>query len=166
MLLPAAKVAMHFDANSQPSVWQRSIPQTNHGTGLIPKPAGGKDTTYQGGPSYIVPTGARNPDAAVRFTEFFLSKENELRLADAYEAVPVSKTVSQSNEYLNKAPERKVYVQLALGAKWVPVVPAAAQILTLHSQFTADAISGTKSPREALGWAQAEIQKVLDQYVR
>ena len=24
MLLPAGKVAMHFDANSQPSVWQRS----------------------------------------------------------------------------------------------------------------------------------------------
>ena len=93
--------------------------------------------------------------------EFFLTKENELRIADAYEAVPVSKPVAQSNEYLNKAPERKVYVQLALGAKWVPVVPGAAQILTLHSQFTRDAINGAKSPREALGWAQAEIQKVL-----
>jgi multiple sugar transport system permease protein len=165
-LLPAGKVAMHFDANSQPTVWQRSMPQTNHGTGLLPKPPGGKDTTYQGGPSYVIPTGAKNPEAAVRFMEFFLTKENELRIADAYEAVPVSKTVSQSNEYLSKAPERKVYVQLALGAKWVPVVPGAAQILTLHGQFTADAISGTKSPRDALNWAQAEIQKVLDQYVR
>jgi multiple sugar transport system permease protein len=166
MLLPAGKVAMHFDANSQPTVWQRSMPQTNHGTGLLPKPPGGKDTTYQGGPSYVIPTGAKNPEAAVRFMEFFLTKENELRIADAYEAVPVSKTVSQSNEYLSKAPERKVYVQLALGAKWVPVVPGAAQILTLHGQFTADAISGTKSPRDALNWAQTEIQKVLDQYVR
>jgi multiple sugar transport system substrate-binding protein len=166
MLLPAGKVAMHTDANSQPSVWQRSMPQTDHGTGLIPKPPEGRDTTYQGGPSYVIPTGAKNPEAAVRFMEFFLTKENELRIADAYEAVPASKTVSQSNEYLSKAPERKVYVQLALGAKWVPVVPGAAQILTLHQQFTLDAINETKSPREALGWAQAEIQKVLDQYVR
>jgi arabinogalactan oligomer/maltooligosaccharide transport system substrate-binding protein len=166
MLLPAGKVAMHFDANSQPTVWQRSMPQTNHGVGLMPKPPGGTDTTYQGGPAYIVPTGAKNPEAAVRFMEFFLSKENELRVADAFEAVPVSKTVAQSTDYLGKAPERKVYVQLALGAKWVPVVPGAARILTLHSQFMNDAISGAKSPREALNWAQAEIQKVLDEFVK
>jgi multiple sugar transport system substrate-binding protein len=166
MLLPAAKVAMHFDANSQASVWQRAMPQTNHATGLIPKPPGGKDTTYQGGPSYVIPTGAKNPDAAVRFMEFFLRKENELRLADAFEAVPVSKTVSQSNEYLSKSPERKVYVQLALGAKWVPVVPGAAQILTVHGQFTADALNGVKSPRDALAWGQVEVQRILDQYIR
>ncbi|HVG97956.1 MAG TPA: extracellular solute-binding protein [Chloroflexota bacterium] len=166
MLLPAGKVAMHFDANSQASVWQRAMSQTNHAAGLIPKPPGGKDTTYQGGPSYVVPTGAKHPDNAIRFMEFFLRKENELRLADAFEAVPVSKTVAQSNEYLSKAPERKVYVQLALGAKWVPVVPGAAQILTVHSQFTADALNGTKSPRDALAAGQAEVQRILDQYVK
>jgi ABC-type glycerol-3-phosphate transport system substrate-binding protein len=98
--------------------------------------------------------------------EFFLSKENELRIADAYEAVPVSRTVSQGAEYQGKKPERKVYTQLALGAKWVPVVPGAARILTLHGQFMNDAISGAKSPREALGWAQSEIQKVLDEFVK
>jgi multiple sugar transport system permease protein len=166
VLLPAGKVAMHFDANSQPAIWRQSVPETNYGVDLLPKPPGGQDTTYQGGPSYIVPAGARNATAALRFMEYFMSRENELRTANAFGSVPTSKTVAQSNEYLSKAPERKVYTQLALGAKWVPVVPGAQEILTIHQQFTADALNAVKSPLEALSWAQAEIQKVLDKYIK
>ncbi len=164
MLLPAGKVAMHFDANSQPAIWRQSMPQTNHAVGLIPKPPGGQDTTYQGGPAYIIPSGAKNVTAAVRFMEYFMSRENELRTCNAFDSVPTSKALTQSTDYLSKAPERKVYAQLALGAKWVPVVPGASDILSIHLQFTADALNGVKSPLEALTWAQTEIQKVLDKY--
>jgi multiple sugar transport system substrate-binding protein len=162
-LLPVGKVAAHLDYHGLPVRWKQIVSETNHGTGLIPKPAGGKDTTYQGGPTHVVPTGAKNPQAGIRFLEHLSSRETELRWADTNGAVPTSIATCQSEAYLGKQPERKIFVQLGLNAKWVPCVPGAADILKVHSQFINEALSGQKSPREAITWAQTEIQRILDE---
>lgn len=67
-----------------------------------------------------------------------------------------------SEAYLSKDPVRKVYAQLALGGKWVPVVPGGAAILKLHAHLMTDALTGAKSPHDALTAAQTAIQQVLD----
>lgn len=85
-----------------------------------------------------------------------------MRWADGIGAVPESKSVLASDAYRSKDPVRKIYAQLALGGKWVPVVPGGADILKLHGQLMTDALTGAKSPHDALTAAQTAIQQVLD----
>ena len=164
--LPEGKIASHLDYQGEVSaIWKPAVPNFSpdvYGAGLIPKPPDGKDTTYQGGPTYVIPTGAKNPSDAFHFLEYISTAANQVRWADGPGAVPTSKSALASDAYLSKDPVRKIYAQLALGGKWVPVVPGGAEILKLHGQLMTDALSGAKSPHDALTAAQTAIQVVLD----
>jgi multiple sugar transport system substrate-binding protein len=168
--LPEGKIASHLDYQGEVSaIWKPAVPNFSpdvYGAGLIPKPPDGKDTTYQGGPTYVIPTGAKNPSDAFHFLEYISTAANQVRWADGPGAVPTSKSVLASDAYLSKDPVRKIYAQLALGGKWVPVVPGGADILKLHSQLMTDALTGAKSPHDALTAAQTAIQVVLDKNMR
>jgi ABC-type glycerol-3-phosphate transport system substrate-binding protein len=164
--LPEGKISSHLDYQGEvDNIWKPAVPNFSpdvYGAGLIPKPPNGKDTTYQGGPTYVIPTGAKNPTDSFRFLEYISTAANQVRWADGEGAVPTSKSVLASDAYLSKDPVRKIYAQLALGGKWVPVVPGGADILKLHSQLMTDALTGAKSPHDALTAAQTAIQQVLD----
>jgi multiple sugar transport system substrate-binding protein len=164
--LPEGKISSHLDYQGEvTAIWKPAVPNFSpdvYGAGLIPKPPNGKDTTYQGGPTYVIPTGAKNPTDSFHFLEYISTAANQVRWADGEGAVPTSKSVLASDAYLSKDPVRKIYSQLALGGKWVPVVPGGADILKLHSQLMTDALTGAKSPHDALTAAQTAIQQVLD----
>lgn len=164
--LPEGKISAHLDYQGEvTNIWKPAMPNFSpdlFGAGLIPKPPNGKDTTYQGGPAYVIPTGAKNATDAFHFLEYISTAANQVRWADGTGAVPESKSVLASDAYRSKDPVRKIYAQLALGGKWVPVVPGGADILKLHGQLMTDALTGAKSPHDALTAAQTAIQQVLD----
>jgi len=95
--LPACKIVSHLDYQGEPTnIWKPAWPSLtidNYGNGLIPKPPKGKDTTYQGGPTEVIPTPAKNPQDAIHFMEYLNTPANQVRWAEGIGAVPTSKSV-------------------------------------------------------------------------
>jgi multiple sugar transport system substrate-binding protein len=133
--------------------------------GIAPLP------TARGGPGhgalggFQVALNARTPswklDAALAFIAHLTSPEANLVLATAYGRLPARRAVYDDPRLVAGAPLVASLLPMALGARPRPVTPYYPMIAdTLAAEFSA-AITGVRPPAEALGRAQAQIDRLM-----
>jgi hypothetical protein len=83
----------------------KNWPQFEWTYGSFPIPDGGsRDANYGGSHGLVIPTIAKNRDAAWAWIEFVTSPENNLRFAQRYDRVPVRKSTANSEAFLKGDP--------------------------------------------------------------
>jgi multiple sugar transport system substrate-binding protein len=142
-----------------------NYPDVRYGVGHVPKPSNGKRASVRGGYQIVIPTGAKNPDAAWPFTEFHLSTETQITWNDHLNRIPGTKAAANSPRYLKKDPIRQTFTEVAGYSQRIPaIVPGYAEILTLNGQIATKVLSGAASPRDVLAEYEQKVQTVLDQW--
>ena len=111
----------------------------------------------------MIGKGSKLADTAWLFLEYFVSEENNLKFADAYDRVPVRQSVANSQAYLKGDPFRKLTADEMLGRKWLIPAPGAAAMRADIMNVVPDILERNVSIPDALAKAQASIQTKLDQ---
>jgi multiple sugar transport system substrate-binding protein len=150
--------------NSELANLKKVAPQLRYGVGTIPLPKNGKRTTYQGGLTFAVPAGARQPAAGFALVEFYHQKDNQIAWAVDLGLIPVAKSVATSQEFLGKLPEIKPFVDEMPYGRWVPVTPGNTEMLDATTNWVTKALKKETSPREAINGAANEVQLALDKW--
>jgi ABC-type glycerol-3-phosphate transport system substrate-binding protein len=157
-------LATQIHLNSEIANLKRLAPQMRYGIGTIPLPPNGKRTTYQGGLTFTVPVGAKQPAAAFLFVEFQHRPENQIAWTLDLSLIPVAKSVATSQDFLGKIPELKPFVDEMPFGRWVPVAPGNTEMLDATTNWVTKALKKEASPREAIAGAANEVQLALDKW--
>jgi multiple sugar transport system substrate-binding protein len=164
--LSQGKTAMVWSTNTTLRTTFSKVPGLDVGVTFWPTPPNGKHANYMGGWSLIIPKGAKNPDAAFVFLEYFLGDDPQQRWADTWESLPSTKSAAQSDKYLSGRPERKIAVADAPFAKFVVGAPGGDAALKYESGLAATILSRQMTVRDALNDAVTNVQKELDDAAR
>jgi ABC-type glycerol-3-phosphate transport system substrate-binding protein len=138
-------------------------PNVKFGFTTYPLPPNGRRTSFGGVHTFVIGAGSKLADAAWLFLEHFLSDENNLRFADAYDRVPVRQSVANSAAYQRNDPFRKLTADEMLGRKWLIPAPGAADMRADIMNVVTDILDKGIPIVDALANAQRLIQAKLDQ---
>lgn len=147
-------------------VFQRDAPNLEFAFATYPLPPNGRRANYGGGHTFPIAKGARNPDAAWAFLEHLSSDEQNLKFADRYDRIPIRISTTRSERYHRNDPFRRLAVEEMPGRRFVISAPGGAEALGAQGNFVKEIMLGTKSIREGLQEAEAEIQQILDKWRR
>jgi len=165
-LLPLGKLAMLMEKYYTPiqKEHKEKWDKIKFTLSTMPIPPGGQNATSGAGWAHIIPTGAKNGEAAFAFLEFLFDKPQDLRYADVAEHMAVRKSVANSNDFIKNNPIRQHAVKEMAGARWVVTAPGGLQILGVHDgELPLNIWQKKKTIPEALAEAEAKCQKFLDE---
>lgn len=183
------KVAMKIDGSWLMPFMSQYARGVDFGVAPPPMPAdrlaaGAKPISWNGGWSYAIPVNAKKKKAAWEFIRFassdegnrvYAEGEREMSLAMGYPYVPMISPKPKMNEeftarYLAnnpRLPQRvkdgiKVCIDLIPDARFRPVTPVGQLLWNQQISAMEAALYGRKSPKEALDYATAVVQRDLD----
>ena len=142
--------------------------------GVVPLPApteGRPNAGWVNGNFFVVPRGCKNPAGAWEFMKFwsgFGGHEAEAAASAAAGGwIPASRRVVEQpafQDYLDRHPNFRTFVELAESPYQVPTpaVPIQAYFYERVNRAAEEALSQTKTPRQALDDAARDIQQRLD----
>lgn len=143
-----------------------------YGVCPLPAPPGGREEAgWVNGNFFVVPRGCRNPEGAWEFMKFwsgFGGNEAEAAVSAAAGGwVPASRHVVEQpafQEYLAEHPQFRLFVELAESPNQFPTPAIAVQAYFYErvNLATEEALSLSKTPRQALDDATSDVQARLD----
>lgn len=157
----AGKVAMEVNGQWHGNFIKRYKPDMNYGVAAIPYPTGGKpNSTWTNSNAWLVPRGARNAEAALRFIAFTTDSRRAATWADTvYNITPVKSAVSLQK--VSGQPVMKLAADLiSRGNVFTsPTTPLILQLQTELNTAFESVQQGARTATQAL----ATAQKNLDQ---
>lgn len=107
-----------------------------------------------------IPVSSANPDAAWEFLKWVESPEIALRRAMGG-GVPAQAAIFEDAAFLEKYPWMPMAEELIATGKGLPAVTKQAQLVEIMGRHLSDAVSGGKTPQEAMDAAAAELKELL-----
>ncbi|MCD6397005.1 MAG: ABC transporter substrate-binding protein [Spirochaetaceae bacterium] len=159
----AGKLAMLVDGNwTLAGLRLFAPPNFKYGMAGIPTKSG-KPVTWCGGWSVAIPKGAKHPKEAARLA-LYIATKGQVRYAVDTLHIPTYKPAVE--EFLKKAPDQKVFVDLLENAKIRPPVPVGALLWDKLVEARDYVLTGKKTVEEALMDAQREVQEAYDEIMK
>jgi multiple sugar transport system substrate-binding protein len=146
--------------------FEKQAPQMQFGFTYYPVPQGGRRANYGGGWAMPISQGAKNPDAAWAFLEFFSSDENNLKFANRYDRIPIRIATARSERFTRGDPFRILAAEEMQYRRFVISAPGGAEILPIQATMVNNILQGKQAIRDALREGQDLMQQVLDKYLR
>ena len=122
----------------------------------VPRPEGSKGPAYTYGDykSIVIFNNSKYPDKAWEFAKFLVSMENDLRLLEMANQLPLRKDILQDSlftDYFERNPMMTRFAQQAQYCRGTDYSPVLREIFDAISQeFEASVIYGVKTPEEAV----------------
>jgi multiple sugar transport system substrate-binding protein len=127
----------------------------------FPKFEGGGTAGILGGADLVIATASKNPGGALTLIDF-LTQPDQMRQDASKFSTPPTLTATYEDPAVTKAlPFAAELKQAVAQAKPRPVSPVYPQISQAIYKNVNEALSGRKSPKDALEQAQADMQKAL-----
>ncbi len=140
---------------------QKNLPNLNFGVCLIPKPEKGNFSSFAGGEFLVVSKKCKNPEAALKFVQYLIRKENSLKLCKSIgSAIPSAKGSEQDPYYQNNKSLLVFQEQLKF-AQTSPATPKWVYIEEIIEKTVEQVMYDKKTPSQALDGAKIEIDKIL-----
>ena len=149
----AGLVTFFHTIQSQIDDARRLNPQLDFGVvPLPPAPNQTRTSTWSGGFGYVVPSGAKQPEAGWHFMRFLSSEEGELLWTRTTLALPVRADVARSAFWQEQARDArmKVFLDLLPAARWRPVMPAAQLLNDELNRAVNEVRAGKRLPKDVL----------------
>ncbi len=134
-------------------------PDIELGVMKIPYPEGAETAAILGGWSFVIPTGARNPDDAKVFVEWMSRPENMGVYTDTFPA----RTSAMEMERFQD-PALSVFGEMLPHTRPVPSHPAWVQIMQAYFDGVQRILIGEQDAQAAMDDAAEDIQALLDQH--
>lgn len=158
-------LATYYEANSSrtnPAFSKAITEGFKYGFGSFPQPPNGKRVTFGGVHTFVMPKGSKRQPAAWAFVEHLLSPEQNIKFADAYDRIPVRKSIAQSEQYVRNDPFRRLFAEEMAGRRWLIPAPGAWAMRSDVSTVALDILEKGMGIRAALAKTQATLQQKLD----
>lgn len=132
-------------------------------TGVAPLPSfeGGESASTLGGWQLGVNSRSRNPELAERLIRFLTSPEAQKELALTVGYKPARKALYRDEELRGRQPFVASLYNILMNARPRPVTPYYMMITQVLQPELSAAVSGIKTPEEALGSAQEQIERII-----
>lgn len=158
----SGKVAMVISGDWYIAGIKRFGPDLDYGIVPIPRPAQYKEpTTWSGGWSMVIPTGAKNPQAAATFVKWYTGVEANKMYAEGTTHLPVTR-VGAATTFLRELPGYKVFIEVLPYSRNRPVIPVGGLYWDELTAARDYVIYGKKTAKRALDDATAKVQAELD----
>ncbi len=138
-------------------------PDLSFGVALIPRPAGpgGRHASFGGAEMLAIPASSGRKGAAMELARFLLRPDQAWRIAREVRSVwPSAKDAADSAPPL--AAEERVFLEQMTTARTTPTHPQWVELEEIIDAHLERALYGRSTPEEALGAAEAEMQRVLN----
>jgi multiple sugar transport system substrate-binding protein len=131
--------------------------------GVAPLPSfkSGMSASTLGGWQLGINKYSRNPDAAERLVKFLTSSEEQKTLAITIGYKPPRKSLYRDKDLMNKQPFIGSLYDIFLNARPRPVTPYYMMITQVMQPDFSAALSGIKTPGDALNSAQKQIEHII-----
>jgi multiple sugar transport system substrate-binding protein len=127
----------------------------------FPEFEGGGKAGILGGHNWVISTYSKNPGAALKFVDFYLSDEFQIEKFDKFSLAPTV-AAAYDDPGIQKKYKFAADLKEAVGqAKSRPVSPVYPQVSQAIYKNVNEALSGRVSPEQALKNAQSEMDKAL-----
>lgn len=155
-LFIAETVSMYQSGQFDIQSIRNENPKIDIGVIPIPHPEGGKTAAILGGWSFVVPSGARNPDEAKKLVAFLAGAENQAVLTDTFPARVSAMEAERFND-----PILKVFKEMLPYGRPVPSHPNWVQISQAYFDGIQRILLGDEDVKTAMDGAAAEIEGFL-----
>jgi multiple sugar transport system substrate-binding protein len=155
-LFIAETVSMYQSGQFDIQSIRNENPKIDIGVIPIPHPEGGKTAAILGGWSFVVPSGARNPDEAKKLVAFLAEAENQAVLTDTFPARVSAMEAERFND-----PILKVFKEMLPYGRPVPSHPNWVQISQAYFDGIQRILLGDEDVKTAMDGAAAEIEGFL-----
>lgn len=161
------RVTHYYDAYTRRAqVFQKEAPQLQFAFATYPVPPNGKRANYGGGWANVLSAGAKNPEAAWAFLEFLSEDEQNLRLVDRYDQLPIRVGTARSERFTKKDPFRILAADEIAYRKFVIAAPGGSETLPIQATMVNSILQGQVSVTDGLKDGQEQMQQVLDRWKR
>jgi ABC-type glycerol-3-phosphate transport system substrate-binding protein len=161
------RVTFYYDAYTTRTLFfQKNAPNLDFSFITYPVPPNGKRANYGGGWANVLASGAKNPDAAWAFLEFISQDENNLKLVDRYDQLPIRVKTAQSEKWHKNDPFRKLAADEIPYRKFVIAAPGGADCLPIQATMVNNIIQGKVSVTDGLKDGQDQMQQIIDKFAR
>jgi multiple sugar transport system substrate-binding protein len=131
-------------------------------TAEFPGMNGHRGISFAGGEYLAVNNASKMKKHAVELIAFLTRRDNELRLAKAFNIFPADTLLQQDSFYLNR-PQGDVFSRQLRSAKMTPVHPKWLEIEAVLEDETAQALYKKKTPAEALRDCDKRVTEIINE---
>jgi multiple sugar transport system substrate-binding protein len=157
-LFIAETVSMYQSGQFDIGSIRKENPKIDIGVMAIPHPEGAGTAAILGGWSFVVPSGAKNPDEAKTFVQFLAEAKNQGLLTDTFPARKSAMDLPRFDD-----PILQVFKEMLPYGRPVPSHPAWVQITQAYFDGIQRILLGEEDAQAAMDGAADEIQALLDQ---
>lgn len=157
-LFIAEAVSMYQSGQFDIASIRKENPSIDIGVMMIPHPQGVDTTAILGGWSFVVPSGAKNPDEAKILLQFLAEAGNQGRLTDTFPARVSAMDLPRFDD-----PILQVFKKMLPYGRPVPSHPAWVQITQAYFDGIQRILLGDEDAQAAMDGAAEEIRALLDQ---
>ena len=140
---------------------QKNLPNLNFGVCLIPKPEKGNFSSFAGGESLVISKKCKNPEAALKFVQYLIGKDNSLKLCKSIGSAIPSAKGSELDPYYQNNKNLSVFQEQLKYAQTSPATPKWVYIEEIIEKAVEQVMYDKKTPSRALDEAKMEIDKIL-----
>ena len=128
--------------------------------GIAPLPRGEEEASVLGGMDVIILEQSEHKAEAAAFLEYWLGDEVQKDWASSLGFIPVRQSLYEDPEFQND-PTIQVFADQLAVSRSRPTIPEAGEIDDLFGQAVQAALSGAKTPQQALDEAAAAAAEIL-----
>jgi len=143
------------------NVIQKNLPNLNFGVCLIPKPEKGNFSSFAGGEFLVISKKSKNPEAALKFVQNLIRKDNSLKLCKSIGSAIPSAKGSELDPYYQNNKSLLVFQEQLKYAQTSPATPEWVYIEEIIEKAVEQVMYDKKTPSQALDEAKMEIDKIL-----
>lgn len=140
---------------------QKNLPNLNFGVCLIPKPVKGNFSSFAGGEFLVISKKCKNPEAALKFAQYLVRKDNSLKLCKSIGSAIPSAKGSELDPYYQNNKNLLVFQEQLKYAQTSPATPKWVYIEEIIEKAVEQVMYDKKTPAQALDEAKMEIDKIL-----
>ncbi|HVP36463.1 MAG TPA: extracellular solute-binding protein [Terriglobales bacterium] len=140
---------------------QKNLQDLNFGVCLIPKPEKGSFSSFVGGEFLVISKKCKNPEAAFKFVNYLIQKENSLKLCKSIGSAIPSAKGSDQNPYYQNNKSLLVFQEQLKYAQTSPSTPKWVYIEEIIEKAVEQVMYDKKTPSQAMDEAKVEIDKIL-----
>ena len=140
---------------------QKNLPNLNFGVCLIPRPEKGNFSSFAGGEFLVISKRCKNPEAAKKFIQYLIKKENSLKLCKSIGSAIPSAKGSELDPYYQNNKSLLVFQEQLRYSQTSPAVPQWVYIEEIIEKAVEQVMYDKKTPSQALDEAKMEIDKIL-----
>ncbi|NMB23966.1 MAG: ABC transporter substrate-binding protein [Firmicutes bacterium] len=161
--LYTGQVAMEINGVWELASIERYAPNLQFGVSHIPYPHSGRNATYSGGWSVVIPRGAKHPEEAFEFARWFAGEEGQYIYCSNTSSIPTNVgTIERLQE--TATPNWQMFLDLLSVASGRPVTPEI-DLLKQEDAINYDlVIHLKKTPEQAMADLEAKVNKAMERW--